>query len=314
MNQKKESRIWLDEMITLLPLALMAFFYYGMHFAVMAAICVFTALAAEFAALRLMHRDFTADDLMCSSDGLITALMFPASMSYKIAFLAVLFGSVVAKNVLGGRKNMIFSPAAAAYVFTLTSWSRELLMYPSPHAHTEIFENAKELVVSASHTFNMTGKMEYTDFEVLMGNFSGPCGAVSIMLLIIAAVMLIFRKDISFGAFIGTISGTAVFAFITPMIASRADSVKYSLVTNMVLFAAIYIVSDKRTAPQKSYYAFFYGFFIAVASYILVITTAKENAVIIASVLFTPAALGFRMLEHKIEMAEKEQANEEAAK
>ncbi|MCQ2469565.1 MAG: RnfABCDGE type electron transport complex subunit D [Ruminococcus sp.] len=314
MNQKKESRIWLDEMITLLPLALMAFFYYGVHFAVMAAVCIFTGLAAEFAALRLMHREFTADDLMCTSDALIIALMFPAVMDYKIAFLAVLFGSVVAKNVFGGRRNMIFSPAAAAYVFTLTSWGRELLMYPSPHAHTGIAEKAKDLVVSASHTFNMTGKMEYSDFEILMGNFSGPCGAVSIMLLVIAAAMLIFRKDISAGAFIGTISGTAVFAFITPMIADRSDSVKYSLVTNMVLFAAIYIVSDRRTAPKKSYYAFFYGFFIAVASYILIITTAQENTIVLATVLFTPAAMGFRMLEHKIEQAEKEQAKEEAAR
>jgi len=303
---RKERYIWLDKMITLATLALMAFFYYGTHFLVTAVICVLTALAAEFVSLRLMHKKIDADDLSCTSDALIIALMMPASINYLIAALAVIFGTVVAKNVFGGRQNMVFSPAAAAYIFVLTSWGRDLLMYPAPHVHTGITGKAADLVNSASHTFNMTGKMDYTDFEILMGNFSGPCGAVSILLLTVAAVMLIFRKDISFGAFFGTIIGTAAFAYIMPMINDRTDSVKYSLVTNMVLFAAVFIVSDLRIAPRKWYFAFFYGLFIGIFSYILVLTTAKENAVVIMSVLFTPLALGIRILEKKIRLADDE--------
>lgn len=65
----------------------------------------------------------------------------------------------------------------------------------------------------------------------------------------------------------------------------------------------IYIISDKRIAPQREYYAFFYGLFIAVFSYIVLLTTAKENVIIIISVLFTPVALGLKNLEKKIELA-----------
>lgn len=149
--------------------------------------------------------------------------------------------------------------------------------------------------------------MDYTDFEILLGNFSGAAGSASILLLIVAAVILIFRRDISAGAFIGTIFGTGFLAYIMPVSASltAADSVKYSLVTNMVLFAAIYIISDKRIAPKREYYAFFYGLFIAFFSYIVLLTTAKENVIIIISVLFTPVALGFKNLEKKIELAYK---------
>jgi hypothetical protein len=39
---------------------------------------------------------------------------------------------------------------------------------------------------------------------------------------------------------------------------------------------------------------------------VLVATGVKENAIIIVSVLFTPIALGFKNLEKKIEIAEKE--------
>ncbi|WP_295069591.1 RnfABCDGE type electron transport complex subunit D [Ruminococcus sp.] len=308
---RKERLIWLDIMITLLTLELMSYFYYGIRSVVLAGVCVITAFIAEIVSLRMMKRRFTADDLTCTSDAMILALMFPAVMDYKIAVIAVLFAVIAAKNVFGGRLNMIFSPAATAYIFVLTSWGHQLLQYTEPHVKTGIFETPTGLVNSASHTFNMTGNVDHTDFELLLGNFSGPCGSVSILLLVVAAVVLIFRRSISAGAFIGTIFGTGFFACVTPMISSRADSFKYSLVMNMVLFSAIYIVSDIRIAPKRNYYAFFYGLFIGVISYVLVLTMAKENAIVIVSVLFTPIALGFKNLEKRIEKAASEHTSEE---
>ncbi|MBQ9808166.1 MAG: RnfABCDGE type electron transport complex subunit D [Ruminococcus sp.] len=309
---RKERIVWLDLMITLVTLELMSYFYYGMRTVVLGGVCVAFSLAAELASLRLMHRKFSADDLTCTSDALIIALMMPAVMDYRIAAIASVFAVVAAKNIFGGRQNMIFSPAAAAYVFVLTSWGRKLLMYTAPHVKTGIFDDPEGLTGSASYIYNTTGKMDYTDFEILLGNFTGPAGAVSILLLVIAAVMLMLRRDISAGAFIGSVAGTVLFAAVTPIAGTRSDSVKYTLVTNMVLFASIYIVADRRIAPKRDYFAFFYGFFIAVFAYILVLTTAKENAVVIVAVLFTPAALAIKDLEKKIDLAYAESLENEA--
>ena len=87
---RKERHIWLDIMITLLTLELMSYFYYGIRSVVLACVCTATALLAEIISLRMMKRKFTADDLTCTSDALILALMFPAVMKYKIALIAVL--------------------------------------------------------------------------------------------------------------------------------------------------------------------------------------------------------------------------------
>ena len=310
---RKERHIWLDVMLTLITLELMSYFYYGIRSVVLAVVCISTALVAETISIRLMKRKFSADDLTCTSDALILALMLPAVMDYKIAAVASVFSIVVAKNVFGGRINMIFSPAAASYVFVLTSWGRKLLQYTEPHVKTGLFDEPEVLVSSASHTFNLTGTFKHSDFEILLGNFSGPTGAVSILLLFVAAIVLMFRRSISVGAFLGAIFGTAFFAVMTPIVSSKYDSLKYSLVTNMVLFASVYIISDVRIAPKRDYYAFFYGLFIGIVSYVLVLTGAKENAIVLVSVLFTPVALGFKNLEKKIENATKEQ-NEEIAK
>lgn len=303
---KSERFIWLDVMITLLALEIMAYFYYGIRAAALGCVCVGASLLTDIVSIRLMNRRFTANDLSCTSDGLIIALMLPAVFDFKIAAIACVFAAVAAKNVFGGRRNMIFSPAAAAYVFLAASWGKKLLLYPKPHVRMGIFDEPSDLISSASHVYNSTGKFDYSDFETLLGNFSGPAGAVSILLLVVAAVILIFRRDISAGAFIGTIVGTALFAFITPPV-SYGNQIGNVLATNMVLFAAVYIVADKRTAPKSEFFAFFYGLFIGIFSYVMLLTTAKENVIVPIALLFTPAALAIRNLEKKIDLAVEEQ-------
>ncbi len=308
INRKNRSEryIWLDMILTLLTLEVMAYFYYGLHSAALGIVCMTVSFAADFICLRLMHRSFTADDLTVTSDALITALMLPAVFDYTPAAIACAFSVTVAKNLFGGRNNMIFSPAAAAYTFLYTSWKGQILLFQQPHDVAGIFEKTDTLVNSASHSFNLTGKLSYSGFEILMGNFPGPAGAVSILLLMIAALILMFRHDISAGAFIGTISGTVIMAVISPCAGTVTETIRLTLCTNMILFAAVYIIADKRIAPKKEYYAFFYGFFIAAVSYIVVVTTAKENAIVIVSVLFTPLSLALKNLEKKIELAKAE--------
>lgn len=298
---KTERMIWIDIIITLLALELMAYFYYGLRAIIIGGLCIAVSIVAEIISLRLMKRKFTADDLTSTSDALIISLMMPAVIEYEIPALACVFAVIVAKNIFGGRINMIFSPAAAAYLFILTSWKSSLLTYPNAYDKISIFEKSTDLVNSASYVLNNTGKMNASDFEILLGNFSGPMGAVSILLLLVSAVILIFRKDISAGAFIGTMTGTIFLAYLCPIANSRVDSVKYVLATNMILFAAVYIISDLRIAPKKNYYAFFYGFFISVTSYVIMLTTGKENVIVIMSVLFTPVSLAFKNLQKKID-------------
>jgi Na+-translocating ferredoxin:NAD+ oxidoreductase RnfD subunit len=300
-KKRKERHVWIDITITLLALEIMAYFYYGVRTLVLGGICVAGALVTEFISLRLMHRRFTADDLTCTSDALITALMMPAVINYKIAGIACIFAVIVAKNIFGGRRNMIFSPSAVAYLFILTSWKADLLNYPEPYDKTGIFETAENISASASYVLNNMGTFQSTDFEILLGNFKGPMGAVSILLIILSAVILFFRKDISRGSFIGTILGTGIMAYLCPITDSRIDSVKYVFATNMILFAAVYIIADRRIAPTKNYYAFFYGFFIAISSYVVTLTTGKENVIVIMSVLFTPVSLMLKNLQKMID-------------
>lgn len=304
MLAKKKSRgtALPDIMITLAALELMAFFYYGIRAVWLGMVCITASLVSEFILLRARRAEFTAKDLYCVSDGLIIALMIPASIDWKIPAAACVF-AVIVKHIFGGRENMIFSPSAVGYVFMLSSWSRELLSYPEPYTKLGIFEKAAELTDSASRNFIETGKLPESNYELLMGSFAGPMGAVSILIIAVSAAVLIARKGMSapaFCAFVGTI---AVLAAVFPYMGTPYESVRGMLVTNMTLFAAVYIISDKRIVPKKWYYALIYGIIVSAVTYGLFMVTGKENIIVSVSVLLTPAALAFRKLSDKKPLA-----------
>jgi len=299
---KKERFIWTDIIITLLALELMAFFYYGMRALAVAGLCMGVSFACEYCVLKLMEQKFTADNLGCLTDGLLVALMLPVSVGYTIAGTAAVFANVIGRNIFGGRSNMIFSPAAIGYLFAVTSWGEKVLMYPKPFTKLGVWDTAHQLVNSATYTFNHTGEFQVSDYETLMGNFSGPVGAVSILLLIIGAVVLLFRKDLSLGTLIGFFAGLAVMCILSPYDVGSFNTFKYVIATNMTLFTAVFIVSDIRTAPRKIRYGLFYGLFIAMLSYVLLVLTGIENIFVSISVLLTPVALGMRNIERKLEV------------
>ena len=106
-NKTKSQRfIWIDIMLTLLTLAVMNFFYCGVRTVVLGGICVAVSLAAEIISLRLMHRQFTADDLTCISDAFILFLMLPAVIDFRMAGIACIFAAIAAKNILRTRQKL----------------------------------------------------------------------------------------------------------------------------------------------------------------------------------------------------------------
>lgn len=302
-----------DILITLVALEVMAYFYFGIRTVILVGLCMAVSFLSDWLTVKLMKKEYSAEDLICLADGTAIALMMPASIDYKIPVISCIFAVVIGKNLFGGRKNIIFSPCAIGYLFAVTSWKDDVLMYPEISSKLGIYNNDAELSRSLSYTFNTTGQVKVTDFEILLGNFEGAMGTVSILLLGVIAVVLIFRKAISTGAFAGVMSGLIFMSFVCPVTDSRTESLKYVLATNMFLFATIYIVSDKRTAPLKNYYSFFYGLFTALISYILLLTTGKENLIVTVSVLMTPLALVLKEIQSHIDSYILEENAEKAS-
>ena len=120
-----------DMLLMLLPLAVMAVYYYGLGALWRILSCMAFGIVAESAGARLMRcpRDIGA----CSAlfIGMATALMLPADIPYYIPLCGTAFAIVVVKLPLGGTESVPFVPTAAGFAFMTLCWPELVFRYPA---------------------------------------------------------------------------------------------------------------------------------------------------------------------------------------
>ena len=201
--------------ITLMLLALnvMAVYYYGARAAIVSGIAVLASLVTEYILAVLSKKSPRLCDIYFLSDGLLLALLLPASVPYRIVVFSSVFMSGVLRFAFGGNKNLIFSPPAAAFAFSAITWPQNVLRYPSPEPFGSLsLVSDLPQVLEHSFSYNTDISTSYTGLlEIIWGRLRGPMGTGCVLIIIICAVSLYFFKDIPASVLF---SGTAVNMFL----------------------------------------------------------------------------------------------------
>lgn len=121
-----------DMVISLVPLYLMAYFFYGSRTLVLGAVSVITCTVLDFLCTFLSSRRVGILDLSPVVTGLLIPLMLPASIGFTPVIAADLFAIGVIKQPFGGLGQNIFNPAAGGVAFAVLTWSDSVFRYPVP--------------------------------------------------------------------------------------------------------------------------------------------------------------------------------------
>ena len=121
-----------DMVISLVPLYLMAYFFYGSRTLVLGAVSVITCTVLDFLCTFLSIRRVGILDLSPVVTGLLIPLMLPASIGFTPVIAADLFAIGVIKQPFGGLGQNIFNPAAGGVAFAVLTWSDSVFRYPVP--------------------------------------------------------------------------------------------------------------------------------------------------------------------------------------
>ena len=101
--------------------------------------------------------------------------------------------------------------------------------------------------------------------DVLIGNVPGPMGASCILVLLAATVYLGVRYR---RAIINTLSfllSSALMAVLFPRVsAGRLTSLLMEMCSGVLIFAALFFITDPAISPNKRSHRFLYGFFSGV--------------------------------------------------
>lgn len=257
--------LMIDIIISLISLYFMASWYYGIRALMLCFISLFTAILSDALCTLISGKKINVRDYSAIVTGLILPLIMPASVPYYVLIFAVLFAILVAKHPFGGCGQNIFNPAAAGFAFATICWPQEIFSYPVPlEKLTLTSQVAVKLAENPAYSLKADTLSQFDFSDMALGAFAGPMGATSILLIVACLLYLILRKTISIvtpASFLATVS---IIAFIFPRAnTTRFESIALELMSGMLLFCAVFVITEPTTGPKRWISKAFYGCFCA---------------------------------------------------
>ncbi|MEI6578028.1 MAG: RnfABCDGE type electron transport complex subunit D, partial [Eubacteriales bacterium] len=256
--------------------AIMAYYFYGLKVFVMLTVSILTAVVCEgLGGLFMRRKKTTLYDLNEVFTGAVIALMLPALDSVLLPVIGSAFAIIVAKLPFGGTKSAPFVPAAAGFAFLCVCWPSEVFNYTVASAQ---FGAAASNVTGTSiasmlQSGNSLRLNLVSIFDILSGNFPGPMGAGSIMVMLAASIYMLFTRPSALLNTLGYILSCAAIALLFPRghnlfdlnFQDRFSSLVLELCSGTLVFTALFLLPDPATSPKNNnLHRLYYGIFSGV--------------------------------------------------
>lgn len=183
--------------IALLPAGIAGIYIFGMHALLVLIVSVLSAIGAEVLVMRI--RKLSPNSILDGSaiiTGLLVGYNLPPGVPLWLPVCGSVFGIIVGKHLFGGIGLNIFNPALAGRAFLMASWPIYMTSWTNPRWFPDSVSTATPLnVLKDGVTSTAQHLPNYLD--LLFGNRPGCIGEVCIIALLIGAMLLLFRRCIS---------------------------------------------------------------------------------------------------------------------
>ena len=272
MPSRKESpsplnRRFSTYLFSVIPLIGIAVYLYGGRPLIMVALAVILAVISDALvnAMRRIKHDGT--DLSSVMFAVTFVLMLPASIRYGIVVSGIIF-TLLVKHAFGGYSGCIFQPAAFGLAASAICWPDEIFKYPHAFSVVGIGRDSGAVLVDAPAFTIKTGGVPAIDkIDFLLGNYPGPMAATFCIVLIAILLFLIANRVMTWHVPFTFLTTVALFAFVFPRIpTTRPESIMYETLSGIIVFGAVYIISDPITSPVNAKAKVIYGVLLGLAT------------------------------------------------
>lgn len=253
----KASGIYGDYLKMLVAPAVLAVIFYGSRALGVIAVGVLSAVFSDLIFSAILKKNFLLRDLSNVFIGAAIALMMPAGVPLYVPAVASVFAVIAVKIPFGGSLRAPFVPAAAGFAFASVCFKEQIFDYSYNSADKLLGERSLGALLSQ-------GNAVYLDtintFDILSGNVAGPMGTGCGLLMLACLVFLAFRRKEALFSTGGFIAACALYAAVLPRVNADAfTSIVLELSAGSLLFAAVFLVTDYATLPQKRLTRVIYG-------------------------------------------------------
>ena len=172
------NKIMWGKVLALVPVSLIAIYFFGLPaFGILLA-SVITAVATEVGIQKVFKQEITIADGHAVLIGLMLALVLPYDAPIWIAVIGSFFAIAIVKHAYGGIGSYMFNPVLVSWVFLSLSWTSIMTTKSTPHivALTDlILENGAGFLVGVSPIALIGGVvlilMRYVEWRVPLSYF-----------------------------------------------------------------------------------------------------------------------------------------------
>jgi Na+-translocating ferredoxin:NAD+ oxidoreductase RnfD subunit len=263
----------------LIALVLAGTFIFGIDVFFLALVSVISSLLMDI--IFAFFRDKQIDEGWMMNP-LVFVLLIPPTLPIWMAAVGAVFAAFFGKLVFGGYPKYVFNPAVVGIIFLTISFPQYMnSQWLNPV--TDVVGTALPLVL-----FNTGGDVlaTYPLLDLFTGMTPGLIGEVSRGLILVLGFLLVITKTIDWKAplaFLVSMFGFAYAGFALGL--EKFNDPYLALIVGNVVFASIFLISDKPTLPVKAFARFLYGFLFAFFTILIRVYAAWPEGVIFATIV-----------------------------
>lgn len=248
-------RMMADVLIGLLPILAFATYRYGMDYLLKVVVASLIAVVAEAVVFGIIKEQdetylerfktkYTINNVI---PPIVTAVIFmftlPATVSYYVVVVGILFAIVVVKMIFGGLGRNVFNPAGAARVFVGLALGSFITYVDIDGA-----AGATALSVPFSEVFRY-----YSISDLFFGNIPGSAGEISAIAILIGGGYLLIRRSADFRVVVSSLGVFTILMLVAGLgMGLGVDTfrfVLFQLLSGGLLFGVFFMATDPVTSP-----------------------------------------------------------------
>jgi len=257
-------RIMWSVTIALVPAFISALYFFGPRALITTAVCIVTALFAEWLVEKMTGRDVTIWDGSAFLTGLLLGMNLPPTAPIYIPIVGSFVAVAITKQLFGGLGFNIFNPALLGRAFVLITWPKAMTSWVAPNAaftSMDAVTTATPLGMlkeeGMGHLLEVFGGKANLYWDLFMGHAAGSLGETSVIALLIGGAYLLYKRYITWHiplSFLGTV---ALLAWVfgghdleTGKFIWFSGDPLIHLLSGGLMLGAIFMATDYVTAPS----------------------------------------------------------------
>ncbi|MCQ2502416.1 MAG: RnfABCDGE type electron transport complex subunit D [Saccharofermentans sp.] len=252
-TEKSAPYIYMTYLAALVPCCVCSIFYYGLRAALLILFCMVTFVLADRFCGRLSGRRVTGDyfDISSLVSGMLIALMLPPDTTLLTALAAVVFASLITKQVFGGAGSNILNSACAGRLFVELAWPTNLQGFSYREANSRL---ALKSLIFQQEPFKLPDISQFSLAELVAGNYPGMIGTTCLICIVAGGIFLILKGSMRLYSPVSYVLTIVTLYPVATLIADKTftyDGMIVYLLSSGAMFVAVFLLGDLTTMPSR---------------------------------------------------------------